>query len=101
MKPGREEKSDVFTAVVTDIIDGDTRYRSGVELGRRGVKRIRPAGCDVPEEGHEAFEESPKRLRELIQGETVTIDPIVVAKFERLVSDVVFQGKPLRKSFGT
>jgi endonuclease YncB( thermonuclease family) len=55
------------TALVTQVIDGDT-----IELD--GGERVRYIGIDTPEEGESGFEEATQRNAELVEGKTVTLD---------------------------
>lgn len=59
---GREEAG--RTALVTDVIDGDT-----IEL--QGVGRVRLTGVDAPERGEECYEEATDYLRGRVGGQTV------------------------------
>lgn len=67
---------------VTRIIDGDT-----FETNMRR-NSIRLANVDTPEKGQAGFGKAKQELKNLIQGQTVTIDPKARDKYARTVADV-------------
>lgn len=77
------ELSNEVTAVVVDIIDGDT-----IDVEIEGtVYRLRYIGMDTPERGDPFYEEATEANRELVEGETVTLvkDVSETDRFGRLL----------------
>ena len=58
---------EITSAIVSRIIDGDT-----IEL--QNGERVRLLGINTPEKGQPYYEEATNRLKELIEGKTVTLE---------------------------
>lgn len=72
------------------IIDGDTfQLASG--------RRIRPDGYDAPEKGERGSRKATQQLKQLIQGKTVGLSPILAVDRGREVRRVTVKGKPLEE----
>ena len=67
---------------VTRVIDGDT-----FETGSR-KNPVRLANVDAPEKGQPGAAAATKALRELIEGQTVTIDTVARDTYGRSVAKV-------------
>ena len=70
---------------VTKVIDGDT-FRI------KGSKFIRIANIDTPEKGRAGSAAATNALKELINGKTITINP-VGKSYGRIVADKIKVGK--------
>ena len=62
-----EEERSIPTVIVTRVIDGDT-----IEL--ENGERVRLLGINAPEKGQPYYNEATDRLKELIEGESVTLE---------------------------
>ena len=68
-----EELVEKTIFIVSKVIDGDT-----VELGTG--EKVRLLGINTPERGQPYYEESKKRLKELIEGKEVTLEKDITDK---------------------
>lgn len=64
-RPQADDTTTSLVGVVSSVTDGDTI--------RMGEERVRIIGIDTPERGSCGFSESGQRLRELIDGRTVSV----------------------------
>lgn len=89
----------MMKARVTRIIDGDTfRIRpKWLWYGKSGDK-IRPAGYNARERGEEEFRKAKLRLKKIILGKVVDLNPIKMS-YDRLLCDVYINNVNLAKYF--
>ena len=73
--------------IVTRVIDGDT-----FETGSR-KNPVRLANVDAPEKGQRGAPAATQALRQLIQGQTVSIDTVARDTYGRSVAKVKVGGK--------
>lgn len=77
---------------VTKVIDGDT-----FETASR-KNPVRLANVDAPEKGQPGATKATQALRNLIQGEVVTIDTVARDQYRRSVANVKVGGKSVNKA---
>jgi endonuclease YncB( thermonuclease family) len=77
---------------VTKVIDGDT-----FETASR-TNPVRLANVDAPEKGQPGAGKATQALRNLIQGEEVTIDTVARDQYGRSVANVKVGGKSVNKA---
>ena len=86
---------------VSEVIDGDTfKVKNGWEWDNKKGDIIRPTGYNTPEEGEWGYEEAKRRLTNLILHKIVDIrNPKSIDDYERLITDVYYNGKNLADYF--
>lgn len=86
-KPVPHSTTEKTTAVVSKVIDGDT-----MEL--QTGERVRLLGINTEEKGQKCYEEATERLKELIDGNEVTLEKDVEDKdqYDRLLRFVFIDG---------
>jgi len=67
---------------VTRVIDGDTFMTASRK------KSVRLANVDAPERGERGYAKATRELRNMIKGQTVTIDTVARDKWGRAVARV-------------
>ena len=77
---------------VTKVIDGDT-----FETASR-KNPVRLANVDAPEKGQSGAGKATEALRQLIQGEDVTIDTVARDRYGRSVANVKIGRKSVNKA---
>lgn len=82
------------------VVDGDTFKVKKWEWDNHTGNVIRPTGYDTPERGEDGYQETKKRLMDLILNQIVQItSEKIIDKWGRLVADVSFNGKKLADYF--
>lgn len=79
---------------VTGIFDGDT-----IKVARKieGIDVIRLANVNAPEKGRPRGDRAKNELRGMVGGKTVTIKPVAVDPYGRLVAEVIADRKSVNK----
>jgi len=86
---------------VKEVIDGDTFTVSpNWKYNDKENDRVRPAGYDTPEKGDDGYEEAGKKLKDLIEGKSVSMtNSQTIDDYGRLLCDVTFDNKNLADYF--
>ncbi len=77
---------------VTRVIDGDT-FMTGSRK-----RAVRLANVNAPEKGSRGAGEASRALRDLIQGQTVTIEAVARDKYGRSVANVKVDNRSVNAS---
>ena len=80
--------------IVANVIDGDT-FRVKRRIGNSNVVRI--ANFNAPEKHQFGGQMATNRLRGMISGRKVTIKPVAIDSYGRVVADVVYNRRNISK----
>jgi len=83
-----------YNAQVTEIIDGDT---FAVNRTYKDINVIRLSGVDTPEKGELGYDEAKNYLASLIFMKTVTIEPVSIGPFHRIIANVYLDNISINK----
>ncbi len=83
---------------VTEVIDGDTfDVTPGWEWDGKKGSRVRIASLDAPELSQKGGQAAKAKLKNLIEGKDVELKNAVNLSYGRLVCDVYYNGKDVKK----
>lgn len=80
-------------AKVQEVFDGDT-FR--IDRKIRGTDRIRLNKINTPEKGRPGSRRATNITKRMIEGKTVTIDPVAKDEYGRLIANVYINGNSVR-----
>ncbi|MBW2974904.1 thermonuclease family protein [Candidatus Woesearchaeota archaeon] len=83
-----------YNARAIGVTDGDTFT---VDRSYNNIDIIRLNGVDTPEKGEPGYTEAKIYLASLILGKTVTIEPVSIGPFRRVIANVYLNGISINK----
>ena len=85
---------------VTEVIDGDTfKVTPSWKWNGKSGHTVRARGYDTPERGEPGYRKAKTKLKNLIEGEKVDLKNAIKITYGRLLCDVYYNGKNLKKYF--